>query len=59
MTPRSFCMRWLALFVLFSNAALAASPEGVVSVSHPAAAAAGARMLAAGGNAIDAAAAGS
>lgn len=57
MTLRSLCTRWLALFVLFSNAALAASPEGVVSVSHPAAAAAGARMLAAGGNAIDAAAA--
>jgi gamma-glutamyltranspeptidase/glutathione hydrolase len=35
----------------------AASPDGVVAVSHPAAAAAGARMLAAGGNAVDAAAA--
>lgn len=36
---------------------LAAGPGGVVAVSHPAAAAAGARMLAAGGNAVDAAAA--
>jgi gamma-glutamyltranspeptidase/glutathione hydrolase len=48
--------RWLAL-CLFSSAVLAASPDGVVAVSHPAAAAAGARMLAQGGNAIDAAAA--
>lgn len=48
--------RWLIL-CLFSPALLAASPDGVVSVSHPAAAAAGARMLAQGGNAIDAAAA--
>ena len=57
MSLRSLCTRWLVLFVLFSNTALAALPDGVVAVSHPAAAAAGARMLAAGGNAIDAAAA--
>lgn len=48
------CTRWLAL-CLFSASVLAASPDGVVAVSHPAAAAAGARMLAQGGNAIDAA----
>ncbi|OZA12556.1 MAG: gamma-glutamyltranspeptidase, partial [Hydrogenophilales bacterium 17-62-8] len=50
------CARVLVL-CLFSASALAASPDGVVAVSHPAAAAAGARMLAQGGNAIDAAAA--
>lgn len=49
-------VRILAL-CLFSASTLAASPDGVVAVSHPAAAAAGAQMLAQGGNAIDAAAA--
>lgn len=54
MIVRPFRARWLAL-CLFSSPLLAASPDGVVSASHPAAAAAGARMLAAGGNAVDAA----
>ena len=49
-------MRWIAL-CLFSTSVLATPPDGVVAVSHPAAAAAGAHMLALGGNAIDAAAA--
>ena len=48
--------RWLVLCLL-SSPLLAASPDGVVAVSQPAAAAAGARILAQGGNAIDAAAA--
>ena len=48
---------YVLVLCLLSAAALAASPVGVVAVSHPAAAAAGARMLAEGGNAIDAAAA--
>lgn len=48
--------RWF-IFCLLSSSVLAALPEGVVAVSQPAAAAAGARILAQGGNAIDAAAA--
>jgi gamma-glutamyltranspeptidase/glutathione hydrolase len=56
MSLRSHCLHGLVL-CLFSATVLAASPDGVVAVSHPAAAAAGARMLAQGGNAIDAAAA--
>jgi gamma-glutamyltranspeptidase / glutathione hydrolase len=56
MNARLHCTRWLVL-CLFSTSVLAASPDGVVAVSHPAAAAAGAHMLAQGGNAIDAAAA--
>ncbi|HUX31446.1 MAG TPA: gamma-glutamyltransferase [Thiobacillus sp.] len=47
---------WFVLCLL-SSPVLAASPAGVVAVSQPAAAAAGARILAQGGNAIDAAAA--
>jgi len=43
--------------LLFAFPAMATAPVGVVSSSHPAAAATGARILAEGGNAIDAAAA--
>ena len=48
--------RWLVVCLL-SFPVLAAPPDGVVAVSQPAAATAGARMLAQGGNAVDAAAA--
>ncbi|MFP5417670.1 MAG: gamma-glutamyltransferase [Gammaproteobacteria bacterium] len=56
MPVRSPCLGWFAV-LFFSFPALASPSDGVVAVSHPAAAAAGARMLAQGGNAIDAAAA--
>jgi gamma-glutamyltranspeptidase/glutathione hydrolase len=56
MNPVARTLRWLVVMLL-SSSVLAVSPEGVVAVSHPAAAAAGARMLAQGGNATDAAAA--
>jgi len=52
----SRCLHGLALCFLAASA-LAVSSGGVVSASHPLAAVAGARMLAEGGNAIDAAAA--
>lgn len=48
--------RWFVLDLL-SFPFAAASPDGIVSASHSAVAAAGARLLAAGGNAVDAAAA--
>ncbi len=55
MSFRTRCSRWIFVWLL-SLPALAAA-DGVISASHPAAAAAGARLLAEGGNAIDAAAA--
>lgn len=56
MTRPASSVLWLVFF-LVSGSVPAAPPDGVVAVSHPAAAAAGARMLAQGGNAVDAAAA--